>query len=211
MEEKIIEVVIISLYVSIVATIISFVISLPLGMILAVKKFYLKNVIISIINGLTAIPPVCAGLICYLLVSRSGPFGWMEILYTPIAMMIAQFIIITPIMLSLMIRNIQEEYPLFEEELRSYGAKLIDIMKLLLINRYKVFFTISIIGFGRAISEYGAAVVVGGSIDHLTRNITATIAQETSKGNIYLALQLGIILISISFVVSFLTQIKNKN
>ena len=97
-----------------------------------------------------------------------------------------------------MIRNIQEEYPLFEEELRSYGAKLIDIMQLLLINRYKVFFTISIIGFGRAISEYGAAVVVGGSIDHLTRNITITIAQETSKGNLFLALQLGIILMSIS-------------
>ena len=211
MEEAVFKAIFISLHVSIFATIVSLLFSLPIGVILAVKNFPLKNLVLAIVNAFTAIPPVCAGLVCYLIVSRTGPLGWMEILYTPIAMMIAQFIIITPIMLSLMIRNIQEEYPLFEEELRSYGAKLIDIMKLLLINRYKIFFTISIIGFGRAISEYGAAVVVGGSIDHLTRNITATIAQETSKGNIFLALQLGIILITISFVVSFLTQIKNKN
>jgi tungstate transport system permease protein len=177
---------------------------------IAVINIPLKNTLLAIINSLTAIPPVCAGLICYLIVSRSGPLGWMEILYTPIAMTIAQFIIITPIMLSLIIRNVQEEYPLFEEELKSYNAKLSDIIKLLLINKYRIYFTISIIGFGRAISEYGAAVIVGGSIDHVTRNITATIAQETSKGNLYLALQLGIVLIFISFVISFISQIKNK-
>ena len=126
------------------------------------------------------------------------------------AMIIAQFIIITPIMLTLVIRNAQDEYPLYEEELRSYGAKLNDIIILLLLNKYKIYFTISIIGFGRAVSEYGAAVIVGGSIDHLTRNITATIAQETSKGNINLALQLGVVLIIFSFVVSFIGQINNK-
>ena len=82
---------------------------------------------------------------------------------------------------------------------------------LLLIDKYKIYFTISIIGFGRAISEYGAAVIVGGSIDHLTRNITATIVQETSKGNLYLALQLGIILLAFSFVISFISQLKNYN
>ena len=100
--------------------------------ILGIKDFHLKNVVLAIINSLTAIPPVCAGLICYLIVSRTGPLGWMGILYTPIAMMIAQFIIITPIMISLIARNIQEEYPLFEEELRSYGANLSDKIKLLL-------------------------------------------------------------------------------
>lgn len=211
MEERIFEAVFISLYVSIFATIISILISLPLGTLLAIKNFPFKNIILATINALTAIPPVCAGLLCYLIVSRSGPLGWMGILYTPIAMMVAQFIIITPIMMSLIIRNIQEEYPLFEEEFKSYGAKFSDIMKLLLVNKYKVYFTIMIIGFGRAVSEYGAAAMVGGSIDHVTRNITATIAQETSKGNLYLALQLGIILISISFIISFLSQIKNKN
>ena len=79
------------------------------------------------------------------------------------------------------------------------------------MNKYKIYFTISIIGFGRAISEYGAAAIVGGSIDHITRNITSTIALETAKGNLYLALQLGMILIVISFVITFLFQIKNKN
>ena len=211
MEEKIFEAVFISLHVSVFATVASLIVSLPLGTILAIKTFPIKNVILAIINALTAIPPVCAGLLCYLIVSRSGPLGWTGILYTPIAMMIAQFIIITPIMMSLIIRNMQEEYPLFEEEFKSYGANLSDIIKLLLVNKYKVYFTIMIIGFGRAVSEYGAAAMVGGSIDHVTRNITATIAQETSKGNLYLALQLGIILISISFVISFLSQINNKN
>ena len=211
MEVKIFEAIFISLHVSIFATVVSFFISLPISFILGIKNFHLKNVVLAIINSLTAIPPVCAGLICYLIVSRTGPLGWMGILYTPIAMMIAQFIIITPIMISLITRNVQEEYPLFEEELRSYGAKLSDIIKLLLMNKYRIYFTISIIAFGRAISEYGAAVIVGGSIDHLTRNITATIAQETSKGNLYLALQLGIVLIAFSFVISFLSQINNKN
>jgi len=211
MEEKFFEAIFISLYVSIFSTLASLCISLPFGVILAIKKFPLKNIIISIINALTAIPPVCAGLLCYIIISRTGPFGWMGILYTPIAMMVAQFIIITPIMMTLIIRNIQEEYSLFEEELKSYGAKLNDTIKLLLINKHKIYFTISIIGFGRAVSEYGAAVIVGGSIDHLTRNITATIALETSKGNIYLALQLGVVLIAISFVISFINQINNKN
>ena len=211
MEEKIFEAIFISLYVSFFATLAGLLISLPLGVILAIKNFYFKNIVLAIVNALTAIPPVCAGLLCYIFVSRTGPLGWMEILYTPIAMMIAQFIIITPIMISLIARNIQEEYPLFEEELRSYGAKLGDTIKLLLMNKYKIYFTISIIGFGRAISEYGAAVIVGGSIDHLTRNITATIAQETSKGNLLLALQLGIVLIIISFIISFFSQITNNN
>ena len=211
MEVKIFEAIFISLHVSIIATVVSFLISLPISFILGIKNFHLKNVVLAIINSLTAIPPVCAGLVCYLIVSRTGPLGWMGILYTPIAMMIAQFIIVTPIMISLITRNIQEEYPLFEEELRSYGAKFGDIIKLLLMNKYKIYFTILIVGFGRAISEYGGAAIVGGSIDHVTRNITVTIAQETSKGNYYLALQLGIILISISFIISFLSQINNKN
>ena len=89
------------------------------------------------------------------------------------------------------------------------GSKMLETFQS--TNKYKVYFTIMIIGFGRAVSEYGAAAMVGGSIDHVTKNITATIAQETSKGNLYLALQLGIILISISFALSFLSQISNKN
>ena len=210
MEINIFNAVLISLQVSLLSTLLSLLISFPLGAIIAIKKFSYKNIIISIINSLTAIPPVCAGLICYLVVSRTGPLGWLGILYTPTAMIIAQFIIIFPIMTSLIIRNFQEEYPLFEEELKSYGASLTDILKLLLINKLRIYFTIIIIGFGRAVSEYGAAAVVGGSIDNFTRNITATIAFETSKGNLVLALQLGIILLVISFVFSLLNHMNNN-
>ena len=208
MEESIFQALYISLYVSCTATIIGFLFSFPIAVIIIIKKFRLKKLLITTINALTAIPPVCAGLLCYLIVSRTGPFGWMGILYTPQAMMIAQFIIIVPIMMSLIINNLQEEYPLFEEELRSYGARLGNIIKLLLLNKYKIYITIGMIGFGRAISEYGAASIVGGSIDQLTKNMTATIAQETSKGNIYLALKLGIILLAVSFTISFISQIK---
>tara|TARA_Y100000590_G_scaffold315058_1_gene356263 strand:- start:639 stop:1271 length:633 start_codon:yes stop_codon:yes gene_type:complete len=210
MELKILEAIFISLQVSIMATVLSIFISLPIGVILGTKNFPFKNIVILTISSFTAIPPVCAGLVCYLIVSRTGPFGWMGILYTPLAMMIAQFIIIAPIMITLIYRNIQSEFPSFKEELESYGAKLSDIIKLLLINKYKIYITISVICFNRAISEYGAASIVGGSIDHITRNVTATIAQETSKGNLYLALQLGLILIVVSFVLSLLFQIEKK-
>ena len=128
MEESIFQALYISLYVSCTATIIGFLFSFPIAVIIIIKKFRLKKLLITTINALTAIPPVCAGLLCYLIVSRTGPFGWMGILYTPTAMIIAQFIIITTIMLTLVIRNAQDEYPLYEEELRSYGAKLSDII-----------------------------------------------------------------------------------
>ena len=114
-------------------------------------------------------------------------------------------------MMSLIIRNFQEQYILFEEEFRAYGAQFPDIMKLLIVNNYKIYFTISIVAFGRAISEYGAAAMVGGSIDQVTRNMTTSIARETSQGNFLLALQLGIFLIVISFVISLISQVKIKN
>ena len=109
MEVKIFEAIFISLHVSIFATVASLLVSLPISFILGIKDFHLKNVVLAIINSLTAIPPVCAGLICYLIVSRTGPLGWMGILYTPIAMMIAQFIILTPIMISLITRNMNTQ------------------------------------------------------------------------------------------------------
>ena len=116
MEMSILEALFISVKVSILSTVISFLVSLPISMFLAVKTLKINNFIISIVNALTAIPPVCAGLICYLIISRTGPLGWLGILYTPYAMIIAQFIIVTPILISLFVRHLQEEYPLFKEE-----------------------------------------------------------------------------------------------
>ena len=201
--QKIYEAVFISLHVSLLSTFFAFTLSLFFGYFLATNSFFLKKTIVSLFNSLTSIPPVCAGLIVYLLISRSGPLGWMEILYTPSAMIIAQFVIIFPIMLTLIINNIEDDYPRFNMELSSYGASKKDVLLLLVTNKKNIYLTILLVGFGRAISEYGAAAIVGGSIDHVTRNMTSMIALETAKGNIMVGILLGSILISFSLIISF--------
>ena len=209
---QVIESIFISLHVSLFSTLLSFITSIILGYWIAINSFRLKKIIVSVLGSLTSIPPVCAGLLVYLLISRSGPLGWMEILYTPTAMIIAQFVIILPIMMTLIIQYVEVEYPPFREELISYGATKWDLIKLLLKNKSGVYLTILLIGFGRAISEYGAAAIVGGSIDHVTRNMTAMIALETAKGNILTGVILGLILISISLIISFMINfLKAKN
>ncbi len=209
--QKVFEAIYISLQVSILSTLFAFILSIIFGYLIAINKFFLKKTIISLMGSLTSIPPVCAGLFVYLLISRSGPLGWMEILYTPSAMIIAQFLIIFPIMITLIINYINDEYPRFREELDSFGASKRDLMFLLIINKKTIYLTVLLIGFGRAVSEYGAAAIVGGSIDHVTRNMTAMIALETSKGNVIVGVVLGIILISISLIISFsINMIKKK-
>ena len=209
---QVIESIFISLHVSLFSTLLSFITSIILGYWIAINSFRLKKIIVSVLGSLTSIPPVCAGLLVYLLISRSGPLGWMEILYTPTAMITAQFVIILPIMMTLIIQYVEVEYPPFREELISYGATKLDLIKLLLKNKSGVYLTILLIGFGRAISEYGAAAIVGGSIDHVTRNMTAMIALETAKGNTLTGVILGLILISISLIISFMINfLKAKN
>ena len=210
--EKIFDAIFISLQVSVISTILSFFLSIIFSYIIAINNFTLKRTIIAFIGSLTSIPPVCAGLIVYLLISRSGPLGWMEILYTPSAMIIAQFLIIFPIMTTLFVNYIQDEYPRFSEELTSYGASKRDLIYLLIKNKRTIYMTVLLIGFGRAISEYGAAAIVGGSIDQVTRNMTSMIALETSKGNVLTGVILGIVLILLSLIISFIINIlKKKN
>ena len=200
---KVLEAISISLHVSFVSTLFAFFLSIFFGYLIATKKFFLKRYIVSVLGSLTSIPPVCAGLIVYLIISRSGPLGWMELLYTPSAMIIAQFIIIFPIMITLIINYMEREHPQLRDELTSYGASQKDILFLLITNQKGIYLTTLLIGFGRAVSEYGAAAIVGGSIDHVTRNMTAMIALETAKGNILIGVTLGAILISISLIISF--------
>ena len=208
--EKIQSAIFITLYVSIFSTIISFIFSMFFGYILAIYQFKLKKSIVIFLSSMTSIPPVCAGLLVYLLISRSGPLGWMEILYSPFAMILAQIVITFPIMITLIIKNIETDYPIYKEELLSYGASKKDIIFLLISNKLNIYITVILVGFGRAISEYGAAAIVGGSIDHFTRNMTATIALETSKGNVSLGIILGAILISLTLIISIiLNTLKN--
>ena len=201
----------ISLHVSFVSTLFGFFRSVFFGYLIATREFYFKKSIVSILGSLTSIPPVCAGLVVYLIISRSGPLGWMQLLYTPSAMIIAQFIIIFPIMTTLIINYIEQEYPQLKEELLSSGATQKDILLLMITNQKSIYLTIALIGFGRAVSEYGAAAIVGGSIDHVTRNMTAMIALETAKGNIMVGVTLGAILIMLSLLISFGINYFNKN
>lgn len=183
-----------SLKVSLSALLIACALGLPLGAFLAVQRFLGRGMLIGIMNTLMGMPPVVVGLIVYLHLSRSGPLGWMGLLYTPTAMIIAQVILITPIITALSCQIIED----LHEDYRDLFASLcvpghIAVFSYIYDARYSLL-TVVLAGFGRAVSEVGAVIVVGGNIDHLTRVMTTTIALETSKGELELALALGLIL-----------------
>ena len=198
------EILLLSMKVSCLSLLLSCLVGLPIGTYLAIKNFWGRDTILIIFNAMMGLPPVVVGLIVYLLISRSGPFGWLGVLYTPTAMIIAQMILIIPIIVSLtaqIIEEINEEYKdLFKSlVISSYKA----LLACLYDARYSIL-TVILAGFGRAISEVGAVIIVGGNIDHLTRVMTTTIALETSKGNLSLALALGIILLLIALIINLI-------
>ena len=198
------EILLLSLKVSFFSLFFSCLLGLPLGTFLAIKNFWGRDVILIFFNTMMGLPPVVVGLIVYLLISRSGPFGWLGILYTPTAMIIAQMILIIPIIVSLTAQSIEE----IHQEYKALFYSLVvpshkAIIAYLFDARYLIL-TVMLAGFGRAISEVGAVIIVGGNIDHLTRVMTTTIALETSKGNLSLALALGIILLSIALITNFI-------
>ncbi len=193
-DAALVEVFWLSLKVSLTALMIACGLGLPLGAFLAVQRFSGRGILIGIINTLMGMPPVVVGLIVYLHLSRSGPFGWMGLLYTPTAMIIAQVILITPIIAALSCQIVED----LHEDYRDLFASLcvpghIAVLSYIYDARYSLL-TVVLAGFGRAVSEVGAVIVVGGNIDHLTRVMTTTIALETSKGELELALALGLIL-----------------
>ena len=198
------EILLLSMKVSFLSLLLSYLVGLPLGTYLAIKNFWGRDTVLIIFNAMMGLPPVVVGLIVYLLISRSGPFGWLGVLYTPTAMIIAQMILIIPIIVSLtaqIIEEINEEYKdLFKSLVISSHKALIAC---LYDARYSIL-TVILAGFGRAISEVGAVIIVGGNIDHLTRVMTTTIALETSKGNLSLALALGIILLLIALIINLI-------
>ena len=198
------EILLLSMKVSFLSLLLSCLVGLPIGTYLAIKNFWGRDTVLIIFNAMMGLPPVVVGLIVYLLISRSGPFGWLGVLYTPTAMIIAQMILIIPIIVSLtaqIIEEINEEYKdLFKSLVISSHKALIAC---LYDARYSIL-TVILAGFGRAISEVGAVIIVGGNIDHLTRVMTTTIALETSKGNLSLALALGIILLLIALIINLI-------
>lgn len=202
LDPKLIGIVLLSLKVSLTAVAIASLLGFALGGALAVYRFPGRGAVSASLSALMGLPPVVAGLFVYLLLSNTGPFGVLQLLYTPAAMIIAQVVIVTPIVGALTRQACEDLLEEYDEQLRSLGASPAAIVRTLLWDgRYRLT-TAVLAGFGRAIAEVGAVMIVGGNIDHVTRTMTTAIALETSKGNIALALALGIVLLVIAFAVN---------
>jgi len=202
LDSKLIEIVLLSLSVSLSAVAIAALLGLPLGAAIAVGRFRGRQTVIVVLNALMGLPPVVVGLLVYLLLSRAGPLGALGILFTPSAMVVAQAILILPIIAALSRQAIEDAWREYEEQLRSLGARRMNAaLTLLWDTRFSLLTTI-LAGFGRAAAEVGAVMIVGGNIDGVTRVMTTTIALETSKGDLPLALGLGMILIAIVIAVN---------
>ena len=196
------EIVGLSLRVSLSALLISCALGLPLGAATAIAKFPGRGAIIVLLNALMGLPPVVLGLCVYLALSHSGPLGWLQLLYTPTAMIIAQTLLVTPIVAALSRQIIEDLHQEYAEQFRSLCVPLHTVVGTLLWDARLSLLTVALAGFGRAIAEVGAVIIVGGNIHHLTRVMTTAIALETSKGDLALALALGIVLIAIALVVN---------
>ena len=197
-DAQLFEIVSLSLRVSLTALLFATAVALPLGGGLAVSRFPGRGAAIVGLNTMMGLPPVVVGLLVYLALSRSGPLGALGLLFTPTAMVIAQFFLITPIVASLVRQVVADLWTDYEEQLRSLGATPARALPTLLWDSRQSLLTAVLAGFGRAIAEVGAVIIVGGNIAHVTRVMTTAIALETSKGDLPLALALGIVLLVLS-------------
>ncbi len=202
-DRDLVEITLRSLQVSLSALVIASVMALPLGTWLAIRRFRFRRAVIAVLNALMGLPPVVVGLIVYLLLSRSGPFGVLGLLFTPTAMIIAQVIIITPLIASITHQAMRELWAEYHDLLISLNTSNWQRIKTLIFDGRRALLTASLAGFGRAIGEVGAIMIVGGNIDHATRVLTTAIALETGKGDFALALGLGFVLIGLALVVNF--------
>lgn len=196
-ESKLWEIVLLSLEVSLSAVLCASLLGLPLGAAVAVTRFRGRRVVIVLLNALMGLPPVVVGLMVYLLLSRSGPLGSFGILFTPQAMVFAQTVLILPIIAALSRQAVEDAWREYEEQLRSLGARGAGAALTLLWDIRFSLLTTLLAGLGRASAEVGAVMIVGGNIDGVTRVMTTSIALETSKGDLPLALSLGMVLMSI--------------
>jgi len=202
LDAKLIEIVLLSVRVSLVAVVIASIIGLPLGAAIAVGRFPGRQALIVVLNALMGLPPVVVGLAVYLLLSRAGPLGDLGFLFTPSAMVVAQTILIVPIVAALSRQAIEDAWQEYREQLRSLGAGLTTSALTLLWDTRFSLVTIVLAGFGRAAAEVGAVMIVGGNIDGVTRVMTTAIALETSKGDLPLALGLGVILLTLVLILN---------
>lgn len=206
-DPHLVSIVLLSLEISLASVTMACVLGLPLGAAVAVSEFPGKRLVVIILNGLMGLPPVVVGLFVYLMLSRAGPLGTFGVLFTPTAMVIAQTILIAPLMAALSRQVLADAWVEYREQLRSLGETKLGAAATLLWDVRFSLVTIVMAGFGRAASEVGAVIIVGGNIDGVTRVMTTTIALETSKGDLPLALGLGFILLFIVLTLNAGTQV----
>ncbi|MDH3474941.1 MAG: ABC transporter permease [Rhodospirillales bacterium] len=202
LDRDLVEIVVLSLRVSLTAVAVAALVGLPLGAALALLRFPGRRALTVAVNALMGLPPVVLGLIVYLLLSRAGPLGVLGLLFTPTAMIVAQVLLVTPIIAALARQVVEDLWTEYEEQLRSLGATPGRAIPTLLWDGRFSLVTAVLAGFGRASAEVGAVMIVGGNIDHVTRVMTTAIALETARGDLALALGLGIILLLLSLAVN---------
>ena len=210
LDKDLFEIISLSLTVTISALIIAVVISIPLGAFLVLYKNRLQAFIVLISNTLMGMPPVVLGLLIYTLVSKKGVFGFLDILYTPSVMILAQTLLIMPIVISLTYEEIYKKNKEYNLLLISLNLSNFSKLKTLIYECRYALITVALTGFGRASAEVGAVMIVGGNINHFTRVMTTAIAFETSKGSIELAVALGLILLLISLIITIIIKSLRK-
>lgn len=206
LDPDLLEIIGLSLRVSLAATLVSCLVGLPIGALVAISRFPGRAGVIIIMNALMGLPPVVVGLFVYLNLSRAGPLGWLGLLYTPAAMVIAQSILISPIVAALSRQVLEDLFNEYREQFASFAlSRLAQVRAILWDGRYSLI-TVALAAFGRSAAEVGAVIIVGGNIEHLTRVMTTAIALETSKGDLPLAMALGMVLLILALGVNALVS-----
>jgi len=201
-DSELLQIVLLSLEISLSAVALAALIGMPVGAALALARFPGRGALVVLLNACMGLPPVVVGLFVYLMLSRAGPLGEWGLLFTPTAMVIAQSILVTPIIAALTRQTVEDLYAEYQEQLRSLGVGAARAIPTLLWDGRFSLLTAVLAGFGRAAAEVGAVIIVGGNINHVTRVMTTTIALETSKGYLALALGLGVVLLLIVVAVN---------
>ena len=201
-DSDLLEIIGLSIRVSVTAVAVACLVALPVGAAVATFRFPGRTFVSIVLNTLMGLPPVVVGLLVFLLLSASGPLGFLGLLYTPTAMIIAQAILVAPIVAALTRQVVEQFNDEYAEHFESLGVDARSRIGTLLWDARYSLLTVALAGYGRAVAEVGAVIIVGGNINHVTRVMTTTIALETSKGNIELALALGVVLLTIALAVN---------
>lgn len=202
LDPDLVEITLRSLQVTVTAVLIASLIGLPAGAWLAINRFRYRRAVIALLNAMMGLPPVVVGLIVYILLSRSGPLGVLGLLFTPTAMIIAQVVIVTPLIASIAHQAVRDLWAEYHDLLISLNTTKSQRIRALIWDGRRALLTATLAGFGRAIGEVGAIMIVGGNIDNATRVLTTAIALETGKGDFALALGLGFVLIGLAILVN---------